>query len=76
MAEKENSWEDNATGKWYVDKNCSLCGVCMDVAPEFFQESEIGDYAIISQQPVSEEDIEACIDAKDQCPVESIGDDG
>jgi ferredoxin len=76
MAEKDNAWEDNVPGKWYVDKNCILCGVCVDVAGENFKESDAGDHAYVSKQPASDEEIAACKDAMDQCPVEAIGEDG
>ncbi|EKD26556.1 MAG: hypothetical protein ACD_79C01127G0001, partial [uncultured bacterium] len=39
MADKSESWEDNVPGNWYVDKNCILCGVCIDVASANFKES-------------------------------------
>ncbi|OVE71674.1 ferredoxin [bacterium B13(2017)] len=75
MADKSNSWEDNVAGKWYVDKNCILCGVCVDVAPENFKEADAGDHAFISKQPANDEEQSACADSKDQCPVDAIGDD-
>ncbi len=76
MADKSESWEDNVPGNWYVDKNCILCGVCIDVASANFKESEAGDHACVSKQPVNESETSVCNDAKDQCPVESIGNDG
>ncbi len=42
MADVNEVWEDNASGKWYVDKNCILCGVCVDVAGDNFKESDAG----------------------------------
>jgi len=75
MADKTSVWEDNTPGKWYIDKNCILCGVCIDVAPENFKESDAGDHALVSKQPENDAEQAACNDAKEQCPVESIGDD-
>ena len=75
MADKSNIWEDNTPGKWYVDKNCILCGVCIDVASDNFKESEAGDHAFVAKQPSGEAEETACNDAKDQCPVECIGND-
>lgn len=73
MADKSNVWEDNSAGSWYVDKNCILCGVCVDVAAENFKEADAGDHAIVSKQPAGDAETQACKDAMEQCPVESIG---
>lgn len=73
MADKSMTWEDNVPGSWYVDKNCILCGVCIDVAPNNFKEAESSDHAFIVKQPSGDEEISACKDAMDQCPVEAIG---
>lgn len=75
MADKSNSWEDNASGKWYVDKNCILCGVCVDVAAENFKEADSGDHARLVKQPANPTEEAACKDAMEQCPVEAIGND-
>ena len=32
MADKNQKWEDNVSGKFYVDKECILCSVCSDAA--------------------------------------------
>ena len=74
MADKTNAWEDCVAGKWYVDKNCIMCGVCVDVAGNNFKEASSGDHAIVSKQPAAGEEA-ACQDAMTQCPVEAIGND-
>ena len=76
MADKNNKWEDNVPGKWYVDKQCILCSVCEQVAPDNFRVADAGDHDIVYKQPETPEEIEMCEDAKAQCPVEAIGDDG
>ncbi|MBN2326241.1 MAG: ferredoxin [Candidatus Omnitrophica bacterium] len=76
MAVLSERWEDNAAGKYYVDKNCIMCDVCCDIAPELFTESEDGDHHILAKQPSTMSEEEAVRDAMDQCPVEAIGDDG
>jgi ferredoxin len=76
MASAEERWEDNVTGKYYVDKECILCSLCVDVAPESFRESDDGDHDVVYAQPVTDEQIEAAEDAMEQCPVDSIGNDG
>lgn len=74
MSDKSNAWEDNSAGKWYVDKNCIMCGVCVDVANGNFKESSAGDHAVVSKQPSADEET-SCKDAMSQCPVEAIGND-
>ena len=75
MADPNDRWEDNAPGTWYVDKSCILCGLCVELAPENFRESEDGDHDILYKQP-NEEELAQCEEAKEQCPTESVGNDG
>jgi ferredoxin len=76
MADKNNKFADNVAGKFYVDKECILCSLCVDIAPDSFKESDDGDHDFVYKQPVTEEDIEKCRDAMKQCPVDAIGEDG
>ena len=76
MANIAEKWEDNLPGNYYVDKSCIFCNLCMEVAPNNFKESDQGDHDIVYKQPDSEEEILACKDAIEQCPVEAIGADG
>ncbi len=76
MANKDERWEDNAAGAWYVDKSCILCSLCVQLAPNNFRESEAGDHDVIYKQPENDDELKQCEDAKAQCPVECIGDDG
>ena len=76
MANADEKWEDNVSGKFYVDKECILCSLCVDVAPENFREADDGDHDIVYKQPDNDEELAACQDAMEQCPVDAIGDDG
>ncbi len=76
MPNKDERWSDNVPGQYYVDKSCIFCNLCMEVAPEHFKESEDGDHDIVFKQPVSDEELSKCKEALEQCPVQSIGDDG
>ena len=76
MANPAEKWEDNVPGAFYVDKECILCSLCVDVAPDSFKESEDGDHDVVYKQPETPEEIEAARDAMEQCPVAAIGDDG
>jgi len=73
MADINEKWDDNVAGKWFVDKSCILCSVCATVAPDNFRESEQGDHDVVYKQPITDQELAACKDAKEQCPVESIG---
>ena len=76
MADKTQKWEDNAPGRFYVDKECILCSLCVDIAPNSFKESEDGDHDVVYSQPETEEDVAAAMEALEQCPVDAIGCDG
>lgn len=76
MADKSNKFADNTAGKFYVDKECILCSLCVDIAPENFKESDEGDHDYVYKQPTSDEEVEKCRDALKQCPVDAIGEDG
>ena len=72
MADINERWEDNAPGKYFVDKSCILCNLCSEIAPNNFKESADGDHNIVFKQP--ENDEESLVqDAMSQCPTESIG---
>ncbi len=76
MAELSEKWEDNAPGKYYIDQNCTLCAVCVDIAPKNIKESDDGDHCIVFKQPENDEEIEAMKESIEECPTEAIGDDG
>lgn len=76
MAEVEERWEDNLPGKYYTDKTCILCSLCVDLAPNNFKESDDGDHDVVFKQPDSAEEETQCAEAMEQCPVEAIGADG
>jgi len=74
MADKENKVEQNVDGKYYVDTECILCGVCYETAPENFDEGD--QYAYVKKQPENEDEEELCQESMENCPVDAIGDDG
>lgn len=76
MADKENRYEDNAPGKYYVDDACIDCDVCRQTAPDNFEQNEDGGYSYVHKQPENPEEEDQCQEAKEACPVEAIGDDG
>ena len=75
MAERDEKWPENVKGKFYVDEQCIDCDLCRETAPNFFTRNEDGGYSFVHKQPETEEEIGACVEALEGCPVEAIGDD-
>ena len=76
MANLGERWEDNAPGQYYIDKACSLCNLCVDVAPNNIKESPEGDHCMVFKQPENDEERANMEEAVSQCPCEAIGNDG
>ena len=85
MADKDDMWDDNIGGEviikgnrysFYVDRECILCSICSDCAPDNFRISDEDDHDICFKQPEDEEELELCLEALENCPVEAIGNDG
>ena len=76
MANRDEKWGDNVPGKYYVDKECILCSLCSDLAPNNFRESEDSDHDVVYKQPADDVERQQCEEALEQCPVEAIGRDG
>jgi ferredoxin len=76
MADPTDKRAENVPGKFYVDNSCNACGVCSDTAPDFFKMDDDEEYAFVYKQPSTDDEIEECEDAMDNCPEEAIGDDG
>lgn len=76
MADKNNIFPDNKTGKFYVDRECIACDACIMSAPDNFGMDEDDGHAFIIKQPENPAEAEQCDEAMEGCPVEAIGDDG
>jgi ferredoxin len=76
MANKTDKWENNVSGKFFVDQQCIDCDLCRETAPGFFTRHDEGGYSFVHKQPTTEEDVALCREALEGCPVEAIGDDG
>jgi ferredoxin len=76
MAEVTDRLPDNASGAYYVDRNCIDCDVCRDTAPVCFTRNHENGYSFVYKQPQTSEELELCREASMACPVEAIGDDG
>ena len=75
MADKKEAWEENAPGKFFVDKTCIACDACVIAAPGNFKMNEDDGHAFLSKQPGSASEEDQCREAMEGCPVEAIGDD-
>ncbi|MDB4459228.1 ferredoxin [bacterium] len=76
MAELENKYSDNVTGKYYVDDQCIDCDLCRETAPDSFTRSDDGGYSFVFKQPEGEDEVNLAKEAMEGCPVEAIGEDG
>jgi len=76
MANKSAKWEQNVTGKFYVDDQCIACDACVMEAANFFEMNDDDGHAYVKAQPSNEAELSQCNDALEACPVEAIGQDG
>lgn len=76
MADLAQKWKENKPGKMFVDQACIACDACVLTAPKNFAMHEEDGHAYVSKQPESPDEIEACKEAMEGCPVEAIGDFG
>ncbi len=85
MAAPENAWWDNVGGlsvvdgrsvSFYVDRECIVCRVCSELAPDHFRLADSEDHDVCFRQPQGADELAACLSALEECPVEAIGLDG
>jgi ferredoxin len=76
MADKNNRTPENATGTWYVDMSCIICGLCSEYAPSVFKPNDDHDHNYVFHQPGTPEELEAAEQVRQDCPVDAIGKDG
>ena len=76
MADKSAKWEQNSSGKYYVDDQCIACDACCVEAEHFFFMNDEEGHAYVGKQPQTKEEKQECENALAACPVGAIGDDG
>lgn len=76
MADRNLKTPENVPGSWYVDDTCIDCDLCRSTAPEVFRRQDDGGYTYVFRQPVTSEEIESAERARQDCPTETIGNDG
>ena len=72
MMNTTDRYPDNTAGNWFVNEQCICCGLCEELAPDSFRESDDGDHHIVYQQPEGVEQLAQAEEAREQCPVEAI----
>ena len=76
MADVNDRYKDNASGRYYVDEQCIDCDLCRETAPENFKRQADEGYSFVYKQPSNEVEEQDCKEAMEACPVEAIGNDG
>ena len=76
MADIDEKTPLNVPGKFYVDSSCIDCDLCRETAPENFGRYDDEGVSYVKKQPDNDEELSACEEALEGCPVEAIGDDG
>ena len=76
MADKTNKLPENVPGTFYVDDTCIDCDRCRSDAPKFFTRNNEGGYTYVYRQPATPEEIAIAQEALENCPTETIGNDG
>ncbi len=76
MADKNQKYDENVRGRYYVDRECIACDACVLTAPDHFGMDENDGHAFVVKQPQSQEEEDMCREAMEGCPVEAIGNDG
>lgn len=76
MADKNDKVAGAIPGKYYVDRSCVPCNLCIDEAPSVMALSPDEDHALFTKQPSNAEEEAQAQAAMAICPSEAIGDDG
>lgn len=76
MATLKERLPQNVPGRFYVDSSCIDCDRCRSEAPEFFQREDNIGMTVVFRQPSSEEELRLAEAALEDCPTESIGNNG
>lgn len=75
MAHLTKRKPENTAGQFFVDDTCIDCGLCRDLAPDFFRLHEESGQSVVYRQPVDDAARALAREALETCPTESIGED-
>ena len=73
MANRDNKVAESVAGKYYVDQDCTACGLCEGSAPGNFKMTDEGTFAYAYKQPQGDAEESACKAATEDFPSEAIG---
>ena len=76
MANRNERLPENVPGEFYVDSSCIDCDMCRGNAPQFFRRDDETGFSVVYKQPVTPQEIQEAQEAMNECPSESIGNDG
>ncbi|MES2505271.1 MAG: ferredoxin [Verrucomicrobiota bacterium] len=73
MADITERIPQNIEGRFFVDSTCIDCDQCRSNASEFFKRDDESANSYVHRQPITDEEIDLCIEVLENCPSESIG---
>ena len=76
MADRNDKLPGQDPGTFYVDGQCIDCDLCRQTAPDMFDRNDAEGFSFVVRQPETDEEIQQCREALEECPVEAIGNDG
>ena len=76
MADRNQKLPENVPGLYYVDNTCIDCDMCRSTAPRVFARHDEGGYSYVHRQPVTPEELAEAELARQECPTDTIGNDG
>ncbi len=76
MADRNLKTPTNVPGAYYVDETCIDCDQCRHAAPAVFRRDDQLGVTIAYRQPTTAEETAMAEAARQDCPTESIGNDG
>lgn len=59
-------------GQFTIDDTCIDCFLCQDLAPENFERNDEDEVHFVAEQPATDDELEAVVDALESCPTGSI----
>jgi ferredoxin len=73
MATLSERFFKNVPGRFYNDESCIDCGLCPDLAPQFFRRDDESGQTYVWSQPSTPAEVDLAMEAVEACPTESIG---
>ncbi|GEP41688.1 ferredoxin [Brevifollis gellanilyticus] len=74
MADLLDRLPQNVPGRFFIDSTCVDCGMCPEDVPAVFRRHDEIGQTFVHHQPETAEEVQLCLEAVSNCPVEAIGD--